>query len=143
MIKNERQYRITRTRADEVRRSITELTEAELPHGLDPGMRDMQLEALRSVLADLEAELDDYDALHETTLFEATGLHQLPLTLIRARIARGLTQRQLADRVGLPEQAVQRYEATDYAGVSFARLVEIADALEVTIHYDVRLSETG
>jgi HTH-type transcriptional regulator/antitoxin HipB len=65
------------------------------------------------------------------------------VTLIRARIARGLTQRQLAERVGLPEQAVQRYEAADYAGVSFARLVEIADALEVTIHYDVRLSQAG
>jgi DNA-binding Xre family transcriptional regulator len=143
MIKNERQYRITRTRADEVRRSIAELAHAELPSGLDPGMRDLQVEALRSVLADLEAELADYDALHEATLFEATGLSQLPVTLIRARIARGLTQRQLADRIGLPEQAVQRYEATDYAGVSFARLVEIADALEVTIHYDVRLSEAG
>ena len=143
MIKNERQHRITRSRADEVRRSIAELANAPLPEGLDPGMRDMQLDALRSVLTDLEGDLADYDALHQTTLFEATGLGQLPLTLIRARIARGLTQRQLAERIGLPEQALQRYEATDYAGVSFARLVEIADALEVTIHYDVRLSEAG
>ena len=143
MIKNERQYRITRNRADEVRRSIAELANADLPQGLDPGMRELQLDALRSVLADLDAELADYDALQDTTLFEATGLNQLPVTLIRARIARGLTQRQLAERVGLPEQAVQRYEATDYAGVSFARLVEIADALEVTIHYDVRLFEAG
>ncbi len=143
MIKNERQYRITRSRADEFRRSIAELTNADLPQGLDPGMRQLQLEALQSVLADLEAELTDYDALHDTTQFEATGLNQLPVTLIRARIARGLTQRQLAERIGLPEQTVQRYEAADYAGVSFARLVEIADALEVTIHYDVRLSEAG
>jgi transcriptional regulator with XRE-family HTH domain len=50
-------------------------------------------------------------------------------------------QRQLAERVGLQEQAIQRYEATDYAGVSFARLVEIAEARVLTIHYDVRLTE--
>jgi HTH-type transcriptional regulator / antitoxin HipB len=143
MIKNERQYRITRTRADDVSRSLGQLADAGLPEGLDPGMRELQLEALRSVLADLEAELADYDALHDTTQLEATGLDQLPVTLIRARIARGLTQRQLAERIGLPEQAIQRYEATDYSGVSFARLVEIADALEVTVHYDVRLSEAG
>lgn len=143
MIKNERQYRITRSRADEVRRGIAELGNADLPEGLDPGMRELQAQALQSVLADLEAELADYDALHDATRFEATGLGQLPVTLIRARIARGLTQRQLAERIGLPEQTVQRYEAADYAGVSFARLVEIADALEVTIHYDVRLSEAG
>lgn len=143
MIKNERQYRITRSRADEVRRSFTELANADLPEGLDPDMRELQAQALQSVLADLEAELADYDALHDATQFAATGLSQLPITLIRARIARGLTQRQLAERIGLPEQTVQRYEAADYAGVSFARLVEIADALEVTIHYDVRLSEAG
>lgn len=143
MIKNERQYRITRNRADEIRHSISELSDAELPEALDPGMRELQVDALRSVLADLDAELAEYDALHDTTRFEATGLNQLPVTLIRARIARGLTQRQLAERVGLPEQAIQRYEATDYTGVSFARLVEIADALEITIHYDVRLSQAG
>jgi len=55
------------------------------------------------------------------------------MALIRARIARGLTQRELAERVGLAEQAIQRYEAGDYAGVSFARVVEIADALDVTV----------
>ena len=49
----------------------------------------------------------------------------------------------LAERIGLPEQAIQRYEATDYAGVSFARLVDIAHALELTVHSDVRLAETG
>lgn len=76
-------------------------------------------------------------------MIEATRLDQLPVALIRARIARGVTQRQLAERTGLAEQAIQRYEATDYNGVSFARLVEIADALEVTVHYDVRLSQTG
>jgi DNA-binding Xre family transcriptional regulator len=103
----------------------------------------MQLEALHSNLADLERELAEYQALHDATLIEAAGLDQLPLALIRARIARGLTQRQLAERIGLPEQAVQRYEAADYAGVSFARLVEIAHALEVTVHSDVRLPQAG
>jgi HTH-type transcriptional regulator/antitoxin HipB len=100
-------------------------------------------DALRGTLGDLEAELAEYDALHDATLIEATGIEQLPTALIRARIACGLTQRQLAERVGLQEQAIQRYEATDYAGVSFARLVEIAEALELTIHYDVRLTEAS
>jgi hypothetical protein len=37
--------------------------------------------------------------------------------------------------------AVTPWEATPYAGVTFARLAEIAHDLEVTVHSDVRLSE--
>lgn len=143
MIKNERQYKITRAKADELRVALAELEHAALPEGLAPEMRDLQTEALAGTLIDLETELADYDSLHDATLIEATGIGEFPTALIRARIARGLTQRELADRIGLAEQAIQRYEAGDYAGVSFARLVEIADALEVTVHYDVRLAATG
>ncbi len=143
MIKNERQYKITRSKADEVRVAISELEQAPLSDGLAPEMRQMQLEAIRGTLGDFEAELSDYDALHDATLIEANGISEFPTSLIRARIARGLTQRELAGRLGLAEQAVQRYEASDYAGVSFARLVEIAEALDLTIHYDVRLASAS
>lgn len=143
MIKNERQYRITRARADEVRNTIGELQRAPLPEGLQPEMRELQLDALRGTLGDLDVELAEYDSLHDATLIEATGIEQLPTALIRARIACGLTQRQLAERIGLQEQAIQRYESTDYAGVSFARLVEIAAALDLSVHYDVRLNQAS
>jgi DNA-binding XRE family transcriptional regulator len=141
MIKNERQYRITRARADEIRNTIGELQRAPRPEGLQPEMRELQLDALRGTLGDFEAELAEYDSLHDATLIEATGIEQLPTALIRARIACGLTQRQLAERIGLQEQAIQRYESTDYSGVSFARLVEIAAALDLSVHYDVRLNQ--
>lgn len=143
MIKNERQYKITRARADEVRVALAELERAPLPDDLSPDMRRMQRDALVGTLGDLEAELVEYDDLHDATLIEATGIGEFPTTMIRARIARGWTQRELAERLGLAEQAIQRYEATDYVGVSFARLVEIADALDVTVHYDVRLVDAS
>ncbi len=143
MIKNERQYKITRARADEVRVELAELDRAPRPEGLSPQMRELQIEALRGTLDDFETELAEYDALHDATLIEATGISEFPTALIRARIARGYTQRDLAERVGLAEQAIQRYEAGDYAGVSFTRLVEIAEALDVTVHCDVRLASAG
>lgn len=139
MIKNARQYRILRSRADEVRNTIGELHSVALPEGLQPEMRVLQLDALRGTLSDLEGELEEYDALHDATLIEVTGIEQLPAALIRARIARGLTQRQLAERIGVQEQAIQRYEAADYLGVSFARLVEIASALEASVDCKIRL----
>ncbi|MCU1413802.1 MAG: hypothetical protein JWN80_1142 [Microbacteriaceae bacterium] len=142
MIKNERQYKITRSRADEVRNSVGELQRTPLPDGLQPEMRELQLDALRGTLDDLQAELAEYDALRDESLIEASGIAQLPTALIRARIARGLTQRQLAERVGVQEQAIQRYEAADYFGASFARLVEIANALAISVDYVIHLDRS-
>jgi HTH-type transcriptional regulator/antitoxin HipB len=39
-------------------------------------------------------------------------LTELLVALIEARIAAGLTQKALADRLGVAEQQIQRYEAT-------------------------------
>lgn len=140
MIKNERQYRITRARADEMRAAVADLTAASIPEGLDPAMRELQLEALRGMLADLEGELAAFDALKHAELIPVSDIRDLPEALIRARIARGLTQRELAERLGVAEQQIQRYEASGYEGVSFSRLVGVAEALDTTVRSDIRLT---
>ena len=45
------------------------------------------------------------------------------------RIAKGRTQRRLAEELGVAEQQVQRYESTGYASASLARLGDVAAAL--------------
>ena len=55
----------------------------------------------------------------------------LPALLIRARIARGLSQRELADLMGLKKQQIQRDEATDYATAKWSRIREVADVLSM------------
>ena len=52
----------------------------------------------------------------------------LPSILIKARIARGLSQKDLAERIGLKEQQIQRYEATDYATANLSRIKEVVNA---------------
>jgi HTH-type transcriptional regulator/antitoxin HigA len=76
-----------------------------------------------------------YDRLRagQVTKFEARSLADLPEILIQARIARGLSQRELGDYLGLKEQQVQRYEAERYRSASLDRLVEVSDALGVQI----------
>lgn len=55
MVKNERQYKITRSRADEVRNTVGELQRTALPEGLQHEMGDLQLDALRGTLGVLAA----------------------------------------------------------------------------------------
>ena len=48
---------------------------------------------------------------------------------LRAQIARGLNQKTLAGRLGLKEQQIQRYEASEYASASLARIRSVAEVL--------------
>jgi len=81
----------------------------------------------------MEEEIKEYDSL-KSGRFQSDQLktvEQLPDLLIKARIARGMTQKELAERLGLKEQQIQRYEATDYASARLARIREVVEALVV------------
>ena len=132
MITNERQYLHTIKKLADLE-SLTAATRRG--DAGDDGFRDLQIAGLESQIADLRDELAEYEKLRDgsTTVIEATSLAGLADTLIKTRIARGWTQRHLADRLGVAEQQVQRYESTSYRTASLARLCDIADALNVTI----------
>lgn len=134
MITNEKQYKSTRlqiARFLEALAAIDNAPQADLPSVLIKAQRD----ALASQLAELEEEANLYARLSagQITHFEANSLAELPDILIQARIARGLSQRELGDYLGLKEQQVQRYEAERYRSASLDRLVEVSDVLGVTI----------
>jgi ribosome-binding protein aMBF1 (putative translation factor) len=132
MIKNERQYKITKAQAEKFASALASYRrDPSLDRDLHPLLRKAQEDALESQLADLESELQEYDALKAGQFsFDQLGsIADLPKTLIRARIARGMSQRELADLLGLKEQQIQRYEATDYEAASLSRIREVAAAL--------------
>lgn len=140
MIKNERQYRITTAQARRFREALKTL-ERRTDNHLPDLLRRAQIDAVRSQLRDLEAELAEYEAIAEgaPVVLELMSLDALPAALIRARIAAGLTQRDLADRLGLKEQQIQRYEATNYATANMQRLGQVIDALGIEVHERVSL----
>ncbi|SRR6266496_5597460 len=141
MIKNERQYRITQARANEFRQSIVESEEQRAKSKLQPKLQQAQTDALRSQLQTLERELLEYEELKSGRhqVLKYASFDELPKALVQARIARGWTQKDLADRLGLDEQKIQNYEATDYQRASFARIREIVRALDIEIREEVRL----
>ena len=144
MIKNERQYKITRTQAERFARTLDGLRgRPEGADGVHPVIAQAQVDAVSSQLADLEAELREYEAVREGR-FEVEALREavnLPELLIKARIARGLTQKELADRLGLKEQQIQKYEATDYMAAKWSRIREVADALSMELGGSTRSVE--
>lgn len=134
MIKNERQYLITKAQADRFSEALRNLNAAAADQSeFDPALLAVQQEAMQSQLSDLEADIREYELLKAGNFaFEQLeSIAELPKLLIRARIASGLSQRGLADRLGVKEQQIQRYEASDYASASFDRIKQVASALGI------------
>ena len=61
MIKNERQYRLTKTQANRFLQTLQSLGETD---GVHPLIAKAQCEALTSQIADLEDELREYESLN-------------------------------------------------------------------------------
>ena len=132
MIKNQRQYRITKAQADRFSEALRELEgETAEDLGLHPLLFKAKKDAIRSQLVDLEKELRDYEVLKsgDFEFGRLDAVAEVPRLLIRARIARGLSQKTLAVRLGLKEQQIQRYEASEYASASLARIRSVAEVL--------------
>ena len=137
MIKNERQYRITKSQAEKFADAIRRVEKA--PSSANPFVVKASREALKSQLADLHSEIEEYERLltGDVHLVEVESFQELPAALIRARIAAGLSQRDLGERLDMKEQQIQRYEATDFAGASFSTLSAIVNALGVSMREDI------
>lgn len=137
MIKNERQYRITKAQADKFADAIRRVEKT--PSSANPLVIKASREALESQLTDLHAEIEEYERLltGDIHLVEVESFQELPTALIRARIAAGLSQKDLGERLDMKEQQIQRYEATDYAGASFSTLSAIVNALGVSMREDI------
>lgn len=144
MIKNDRQYRITRAQAEKFEKALARVS-ADGDRRLHPAIRKAQHEAVASQLQDLRRDIDEYEALKKglVTRFHIESLSDLPRALIQARIASGLTQKELAERLGLKEQQIQRYEATDYASASISKLQQVAAALDVSFAQDLVLEDSA
>ncbi len=142
MITNELQYNITRKRADQFRKAIDDLVAN--PSGrldIQPLLIQAEHEALESQLADLVAELDEYERLKSKSpsVLSIESFDELGEGLIKARIAQGINQKTLAHRLGMKEQQIQEYEATRYLSASYDCLRNVADALGLRIRNEIFL----
>ncbi len=136
MITNDRQYRITKAELRRFEVNLAAQDARDRSPDVDPRIHQAMRDGIASEAEELRAQLHHYEQLRDgqITEREITSLRELPTALIEARIAARLTQRDLAQRVGVAEQQIQRWEANDYAGVNLERLQNIADALGIHIH---------
>jgi HTH-type transcriptional regulator/antitoxin HigA len=136
MITNERQHRITKSQLERFRAALRDFNEIELvKQGIDPVIIAAQRASLQQQLTELEADIENYESLRSGRVkrhFPST-LTEIGEKLIEARVSQGLSQRALAERLGMKEQQVQRYEQERYLTANLTRVAEVADALELDL----------
>jgi ribosome-binding protein aMBF1 (putative translation factor) len=132
MIENKKQYGISKNWAKKFKAALHNLEQHK--DQFHPRSYQAQKDGLLSQLADLEREIADFEALQNTgAVVDPKAIESLPQQLIRARVAAGLTQSALAQKLGMKEQLIQRYEATKYASASLRRILEVARVLEKSV----------
>lgn len=132
MIQNEHQYKVTQNKLKDLEQVLAELL--QIKDALHHRQFSSRKNGLQIVIDSLREEIEEYDALkQQQTPIKIASIQELPIALIRARIAMGMTQKELAEKMGVKEQQVQRDEANQYSSAGFQRIKAVAAALNINI----------
>lgn len=130
MIYSDKQYGVSSAQLTKLQEALAAAQERASDQSW---LKQAEIDALKSQIADIEAEISEYNLLKsgQVSFSKTYALEELPRVLVQARIASGMSQTDLAEKLSMKPQQVQRYEATDYMGASLGRLIEISRALGV------------
>lgn len=129
MIRTESEYRHALARVDAEKQRLSDYAGACASKGFTPEQVAKLLEPLQSFHAQLLEEIDAYERLRRGEFGELENLSGLGRLLIGIRIAKGITQRELAERMGVSETMVSRDERNEYHGITVERARRVLDAL--------------
>ena len=133
MIRNESEYQQAVARIEAERGRFEQHGEAWRQQGFTPEQIAKLKEPLESFHMQLVEEVESYERLKRGQFAEFENLHGLGQVLIGLRIARSMTQRQLAERMGVNESMVSRDERNEYHGITVERARRVLDALGVRL----------
>ncbi|HEY9605476.1 MAG TPA: helix-turn-helix transcriptional regulator [Allocoleopsis sp.] len=139
MILNDLEYQVTKERIEGFERALALLNASDNDlKKTNPIMWQLNVDGVQSLLDDFTSQMQEYEALinrdeSEPIVFEIDSLSQLPRVLIQARIAAKISQKELAERLGIEESLLQRYEDREYESATLMQLIEISEVLGISI----------
>lgn len=142
MIRNEAEYKeaVARLSAESARLSEhklrlknTGLSDEEIKRVTDP-MQSFHLQFVE--------EVESYERLRRGEFDELENFRGAGRLLVAMRIAQGISQRELAQRLGVHESQISRDERNEYFGITLERASKIVDALGYKIKTKVDVDAT-
>lgn len=139
MIRNESEYKEAVGRLAEEQKRLTEHRSRLREAGLSDEEIKRVIDPMESFHLQLKEEVESYERLKRQEFDELDNLHGLGQLLIAVRIAQGISQRELAGRLGVHESQVSRDERNEYFGITLERAVKVLDALNVHLRTKVEI----
>lgn len=133
MIRSEAEYQQALKSIDAERERFASHAEEWKRQGYTDEQVAKLLEPLESFHLQLVEEVQSYERLKRGQFSEFENLEGLGQILIGVRIARGMSQRQLAERLDCSETMVSRDERNEYQGIRIDRARKILEALGVRL----------
>mgnify|MGYP001811009973 CR=1 FL=1 len=139
MILNEIEYQNTKNRIEGFKRTLINLDNPD--HPLKQNnlvLWQLNKDALMSMIDDFTSQIEEYEQLinhpenHQIS-FEIDSIENLPLVLIKARIASQISQKELALKLGISETLLKKYEDRQYESANLSQLLEVSRILGIAL----------
>jgi ribosome-binding protein aMBF1 (putative translation factor) len=140
MIRNEAEYQEACARLADERGRLADHRERLKEAGLSADEIKRVMDPMESFHLQLQEEVEGYERLKRGEFDDLENLRGLGHLLISLRISQGVSQRELAKRLGVHESQVSRDERNEYFGITLERAVKILDALNVRLRTRVEMA---
>ncbi len=148
MIKNEHQLAVSKSWVEKFQQAILNLHQNEEKRFNDPEDWQLQIDSYYAHVKNLQEEIVEYESLKEHNPEKPLVLQNVNLSvdeigeiLVKVRIAKKITEQELAEVTGLTEAEIKDYEKEDYQNATFDNVIEVAEALGVKLQHCIVVSE--
>jgi len=133
MIRNEAEYKKAVEKLKQEKIRLQEMRQRLVDRGLSKAEIKRAMDPVESFHLQFEEEVESYEKLKRGEFDQLENLRGLGHLLIALRIAQGITQKQLAERLESSDSQVSRDECNEYHGITLDRINKVLEALGVQL----------
>lgn len=133
MIRTEEEYQAALARVQDEEQALSEERERLIAQGISPEHADIALEPYIAFRMQFLDEIEEYEKLRRGQIDDVENLGGLGRRLILLRLYRNMTQKELAERLGVSVQQVSRDERNEYHNAGTDKIKRVLEVLGVVM----------
>ncbi|MFP7176472.1 helix-turn-helix domain-containing protein [Priestia filamentosa] len=135
MIRNDKELEISQKSLSEFISTTKNIDKEDSLKQLSPRKQEIYLKALHGEIENLSIQIEEYEELKKGNIkaVELQDATELPTVLIKYRIARGLSESSLADKLGMKESELIEHEENLFVDADPELIKKIVHILKVNI----------